>query len=198
MNRHVRDIPRRTRASPCAFILASAAAGSRIALRVPLEVEARLHVPRRASVERQHVAGNPALAQLAGDRDRFLRRAVVRLRHPQPESPQRNVGRAAGELRVALDDLRGIAAADQEQIQRFVVDDDAVGAMRPVGMADAVRDAAGRVDEDAPRALAARPDSSRTARSCRTSPVLTPSASSTCEWTIWPRLLSGPNFSPSP
>ena len=30
------------------------------------------------------------------------------------------------------------------------------------------------------------------------SPVLTPSASSTCDSINWPRLLSGPNFSPSP
>ena len=30
------------------------------------------------------------------------------------------------------------------------------------------------------------------------SPVLTPSASSTCEWISWPRLSSGPNFSPRP
>ncbi len=29
-------------------------------------------------------------------------------------------------------------------------------------------------------------------------PVLTPRASSTCEWMSWPRLSSGPNFSPSP
>ena len=109
----------------------------RKALRVPLEVEARLHVPSGAAVERQHIAGNLALAQFGGDGDGFFRRPVIRFGHPQAQAPQRNVGGATGELRVAFDDLCRISAADEEQVQRLVLDHDAVGAMRPVGMPDA-------------------------------------------------------------
>ena len=36
-------------------------------VRIPFEVEARLDAPRRASVERQHIAGNAPLAQFLRD-----------------------------------------------------------------------------------------------------------------------------------
>ena len=126
----------------------------RKALRVPLEVEARLHVPSGAAVERQHVAGNLAQAQLGGDGGGLLGRAVIRFGHPQSQAPQRNVGCATGELRVAFDDLCRISAADEEQVQRLVLDHDAVGSMRPVGVPDAMRDPSGRVHENSPRVLA--------------------------------------------
>ena len=48
---------------------------------------------------------------------------------------------AAGERSEAIDDLRGIAAREHEDVERLVVDDDRVRAMRPVRISDAVRDA---------------------------------------------------------
>ena len=58
----------------CALIFASVAARIGIALAIPGEIEARLDVPRGARIERQHVAGNLALAQ-ASRRRRSRRRA---------------------------------------------------------------------------------------------------------------------------
>ena len=48
----------------------------------------------------------------------------------------------------------GVSRGEQEEVERLVVDDHRVAAMRPVRMADAVRHHAGRVHEHAPRAAA--------------------------------------------
>ena len=121
-----------------------------IAGRIPPEIEARLHVPHRAAVERDHVTGNLPRAQLFGNCHRFVRRAIVRTRDPQSQAPQRDIRRAPGQQRVALQHLRRIAAGDQEEIERLVVDDRDVRTMGPFRMADPVGDAAGGVDENSP------------------------------------------------
>src|SRR5258706_1957085 len=123
-----------------------------IALRVPAKVEPRLHVPCRAAIEREHIAGDAVRAQLFGDAERFLGGPVIRARHPQPEAPQRHVGRTAGERGVALDDLGRLAAGEEKEIERFVVDDDRIRAVRPFGTSDPVRHIGRRVDEHAPGA----------------------------------------------
>ena len=57
-------------------------------------------------------------------------------------------------MRVVIQHLRGIPTRNEEQVERFIVDDGAIGAVRPFGVADAVGDPSGCVDEDAPRRLA--------------------------------------------
>ena len=125
-----------------------------IARLVPLEVEARLEIPRRAPVEGQHVAGNLSLAEFARGLGSLLGRLVPGARDPQAEAPLRNIRRAAGELRVGVEDRRRCVRREDEEVERLVVDQDRVRAVRPVGTSDTVGDHAGRVHEHAPCAPA--------------------------------------------
>ncbi len=125
-----------------------------IARFVPLEVEARLEIPRRAPVERQHVAGNLSLAEFARGLGGLLGRLVPGARDPQAKAPPGNVRRAAGELRVGVEDRRRRVRGEDEEIERLVVDQYRVRAVRPVRIADTVGDHAGRVHEHAPCAVA--------------------------------------------
>ena len=118
-----------------------------------MKVEARLDVPRGAAVEGQHVAGYAAGAKLRRDGDGLLGRSIIGLGDPEPQSPQRDVGRASGKVRVVVEHFCRVATGNQEQVERLIVDDGAVGAVRPVGMADTVRHPARRVDEYSPRGL---------------------------------------------
>ncbi len=86
--------------------------------------------------------------------DRFLGGPIVGFGDPQAESPQRHIGGAPRQVRETLDHFRRITTAHDKQVERFVVDDRAVRAVRPVGMAHAVRHATRRVDEYSPRGFA--------------------------------------------
>ena len=139
--------------------------GVRIASWVPSKVEVRPRIPWPGAVERQDVARDAARAQIRGRGSRVVGASAVGVRNPYAETPRRHFRRAAGERGVALQHLRGIATGDQEYVERFVVDDEAVGALRPVGITDAVQHARRRVDVDAPGAAAgARAPAERHAR----------------------------------
>ena len=161
---------------------------------VPLEVEARLDVPRRAAVERDHVAG-------CGARAAFERRrspppaSCNRRARPKPEAPARHLRRAAGELRVKIDHAGGRVGSEQEQVERFVVDHQRVAAVRPVARhrARPVR----RMHEQPP-------GSTPGAGAPRERRVLVREPGVDAERILdlrnaraGPRLSSGPNFSPS-
>ena len=50
-------------------------------------------------------------------------RSIVGFRDPEPQSPQRDIRRATGELRVVIEHLRRIATGNQEQVESLIVDD---------------------------------------------------------------------------
>ena len=118
--------------------------------RIPLKIEAGSHLPYAATVECEHVAGHPTRAQFLGHRHCLVRGPVVGARDPQAQAPQRHIGCTAGQHRIAVEHLRRIAAGKQEQIERLVVDNGGVGAMRPFRIPDAVHYPARRVDQYAP------------------------------------------------
>jgi hypothetical protein len=134
--------------------LAERCSGVRKASRVPAEVERRPSIPWRGATERQNVARQTALAQTRGRCDGVVGTRLIGGRDPYAETPSRHFRCASGERGVALDHLRGIAPGDQKQVERFVVHDQAVRPLRPVGIADAVQHARGRVHIDAPGAAA--------------------------------------------
>ena len=153
VDRHIRIFPH---ADPQAVRLDRRERRARIgkARLVPFEIEARLDLPCGAPVQRQHVARELARAQLRGDLGGFLGRLVVVARNPEAEAPARASRRAAGELRVLVEDRGRRVRGEQEQVERLVVDLQRVRAVRPVRIADAVRDRRRRVHEHAPGARA--------------------------------------------
>ena len=122
------------------------------AVGIPAEVEARLDLPRGPTVQRDDVAGDAPLAELRSDVDRLLGGLVVRARHPQAEAPPRHFGGAAREVGVGIEYPVRRVGSEQEQVERLVVDDERIAAVRPVGVPDAVRNPPRRVHEHAPRA----------------------------------------------
>ena len=197
VDRHIGILPH---ANPQAVLPDRGERGTRIgkAVGVPFEIDARFDFPRGAAVEGQHVAGDAMRAQLRGNVRRFLRRLVIRARNPETEAPQRDRGGPARELRVQVEDAGRRFGGKEEEIERLVLEVDHVRTVRPVRMSDPVRHRRRRVDEQSPRALARVPGLQAKGVFLYASPVLTPSASTTCEWMSCPRLLSGPNFSPRP
>ncbi len=153
MHRHVRILPH---ADAQVVRLDRGERGARIGIarRVPREIERRSDIPRGAPAKSQHVARDLARAQLGGGFGRFLRRLVVRARHPQAKAPGGHRRRAPCQLRVEIQDSRRRVGAEHEEIERVVVDLDHVRAVRPIGVPDAMRDERRSIDADAPRALA--------------------------------------------
>ncbi len=103
-----------------------------------------------AAVQRDHVAGDAPFAELVRHFEQLVGGLVVGARHPGPVAPARRDGGAPGQPGVFLDDLGGIFADEEEEVEVRLLDFEDIAAVRPGRIADSVGDPCRRVHEDPP------------------------------------------------